>query len=118
MRRRRPEPGAAAEADPRAVQTAAYALLAGRDFSRHELTARLLRKGYRADYVESAVAALVAEGFLKEDRYAGQFVTQRAGRGQGPARSGVQVSPNSRRDIEIDSLADEIMPERKFVAVT
>ena len=38
VRRRRPEPGAAAEADPRAVQTAAYALLAGRDFSRHELT--------------------------------------------------------------------------------
>lgn len=86
MRRRRPEPGAAAEADPRAVQTAAYALLAGRDFSRHELSERLLRKGYRADYVEAAVAALIQEGFLREERYAGQFVTQRSGRGQGPLR--------------------------------
>jgi regulatory protein len=86
VRRRKPEPGAAAEADQRTVQTAAYALLAGRDFSRHELTERLLRKGYGAAVVEAAVAAVVQEGFLREERFAEQFVTQRAGRGQGPLR--------------------------------
>jgi regulatory protein len=87
VRRRRTEPSVAiAEADERTVRTAAYALLAGRDFSRHELTERLLRKGYDPGVVEAAVAALVAEGLLREERYAAQFVTQRVGRGRGPAR--------------------------------
>jgi regulatory protein len=87
--RRRPKPeaaAAAAEADERTVRTAAYALLAGRDFSRHELTERLLRKGYGARVVEDAVQNLVAEGLLREERYVELFVTQRAGRGHGPVR--------------------------------
>jgi regulatory protein len=77
---------AAAEADERTVRTAAYALLAGRDFSRHELTERLLSKGYGATVVEESVRNLVAEGLLREERYAGLFVAQRAGRGHGPVR--------------------------------
>ena len=97
MRRRKPEPGAAAEADQRTVQTAAYALLAGRDFSRHELTERLLRKGYGAAVVEAAVAAIVQEGFLREERFAEQFVTQRAGRGQGPLRVRMGLRDKRRR---------------------
>jgi len=87
--RRRPKPeaaAAAAEADERTVRTAAYALLAGRDFSCHELTERLLRRGYGARVVEEAVRNLVAEGLLREERYAGLFVTRRAGRGHGPVR--------------------------------
>jgi regulatory protein len=86
VRRRRPEPGAAAGADERTVRTAAYALLAGRDFSRHELIERLLRKGYGAAVIDEAVANIVQEGFLQEDRFAGQFVSQRARRGHGPVR--------------------------------
>ncbi len=86
MRRRRPEPGALADADEHTVRTAGYALLAGRDFSRHELTERLLRKGYGAAVVEQAVASIVQEGFLQEDRFAEQFVSQRARRGHGPVR--------------------------------
>ena len=70
----------------KSVRTAAYALLAGRDFSRRELTARLLRKGHRRELVEAAVEALVQQGLLREARYAGQFVTQNAGRGRGPVR--------------------------------
>ncbi|MDH4106483.1 MAG: recombination regulator RecX, partial [Gammaproteobacteria bacterium] len=33
-----------------------------------------------------AVANIVQEGFLREERFAEQFVTQRAGRGHGPLR--------------------------------
>jgi regulatory protein len=77
---------AAAEADERTVRTAAYALLAGRDFSRQELTERLLRRGYGAPVVDAAVQNLVAEGLLREERYVELFVTQRAGRGHGPVR--------------------------------
>jgi regulatory protein len=87
--RRLPKPEAAdkaAEADERTVRTAAYALLAGRDFSRHELTERLLRKGYDARVVGESVQNLVAEGLLRDERYVELFVTQRAGRGHGPVR--------------------------------
>jgi regulatory protein len=87
--RRRPKPeaaAAAAEADERTVRTAGYALLAGRDFSVAEITGRLLRRGYGAQVVEEAVANLVREGFLREERYAGNFVTRQAGRGRGPMR--------------------------------
>jgi regulatory protein len=86
VRRPRAERGAAATADERTVRTAAYALLAGRDFSRHELAARLLRKGYPADLVELAVATVVQEGLLREERFAEQFVSQQSGRGRGPVR--------------------------------
>ena len=82
----KPEAAAAAAADERAVRVAGYALLAGRDFSIHEMTERLLRKGYGAEVVAAAVAALVHEGFLREERYAEQFVHQHSRRGRGPTR--------------------------------
>ena len=87
--RRRPKPeaaAAAAEADERTVRTAAYALLAGRDFSRHELTERLLRKGYGAGVVAEAVAR------PRRGRPAARRALRRAvrhaarGRGHGPVR--------------------------------
>jgi regulatory protein len=86
VRRPRAEPGAAAAADERTVRTAAYALLAGRDFSRHELATRLLRKGYPQGHVTAAVEAVVREGLLREERFAEQFVHQLAQRGRGPLR--------------------------------
>ena len=87
MRRPRPEAAAkAAQADERAVRTAALALLAGRDFTRHELAERLGRRGYQPVLVESAVAALVAENLLREERFVGQFVDQHSRRGRGPMR--------------------------------
>jgi regulatory protein len=86
VRRPRAERGAPATADERTVRTAAYALLAGRDFSRHELATRLLRKGYPLDFVTAAVEAVVQEGLLREERFAEQFVSQQSGRGRGPVR--------------------------------
>ena len=87
MRRPRPEAAAkAAQADERAVRTAALALLAGRDFTRQELAERLSRRGYRAALVQAAVAGLVAENLLREERFVEQFVTQHSGRGRGPMR--------------------------------
>jgi len=83
----RPESRAkAAEADERAVRAAALALLAGRDFGRRELTNRLLRRGYPAAHVEAAVAALVAQKLLSEERFLGGFVGQHAAKGHGPQR--------------------------------
>jgi regulatory protein len=86
-RRPRTEAGfAAAEADERTVRTAALALLAARDHGQHELTERLLRKGYGARVVEATVATLVQEGVLREERYVEQYIVHHAGRGHGPMR--------------------------------
>jgi regulatory protein len=68
------------------VRRAALALLAGRDFSRHELATRLRRKGHEPRLIDEAIAGLVQEGLLREERYVEQFVTQHAGRGHGPLR--------------------------------
>jgi regulatory protein len=76
----------AGKGSERTVRTAALGLLAGRDFSRNELTERLLRKGHAAEIIQEVVGALVQEGLLHEARYVEQFVTQHAGRGQGPQR--------------------------------
>ncbi len=87
MRRPRPEAAAkAAQADERTVRTVALALLAGRDFTRHELAERLARKGYPAALVEAVIAGLVAENLLREERYVEQFVSQHSRRGHGPVR--------------------------------
>jgi regulatory protein len=106
VRRQRPDPAAAADADERTVRIAAYALLAGRDFSRHELTERLLRKGYGAAVVDEAIAALAQEGFLREERYAEQFVTQHAGRGRGPVRIRMELRERGVDAETIDQALD------------
>ena len=83
-------PAPAGEVDRRSgeahVRTAALALLAGRDFSRHELASRLLRKGHEPPVVQAVIDGLVREGLLREQRYVEQFVTQHAGKGRGPVR--------------------------------
>ena len=88
-----PDPAAAEKrvGDVKSARVAGYALLAGRDFSIHEMTERLLRKGYDAEVVAAAVASLVQEGFLREERYAEHFVSQHAGRGRGPVRIRMQL---------------------------
>ena len=47
-------------------RTAALALLAGRDFARRELTARLIRKGFPEDTVDAVVERLAAERLQDE----------------------------------------------------
>jgi regulatory protein len=101
VRRQKPDPAVAAAADERTVRIAAYALLAGRDFSRHELSERLRRKGYGAAAVTDAIAVLVQEGFLREQRYAEQFVTQHAGRGRGPVRIRMELRE---RGVEAEAI--------------
>ena len=114
MRRARPEPLAAGEAgtaspadQEQAARTAAFALLAGRDFSRAELAGRLARKGHAAAAVTAVLDSLVAEGVLREERYAGQFVNQRAGRGKGPLRIRMELGDKGVARETVDSALGE-----------
>ena len=68
------------------VGAAAVALLARRDFSSGELTAKLREQGFAASAVHSVVSDLLEQRFIDDARYAAHRVSHHAGRGQGPLR--------------------------------
>ena len=84
--RRKPQVDAHRAADPEAVRAGALAMLARREYAAAELQAALVRKGYATDVVAEAVAELIGERLIDDNRYAEALVRQLAGRGQGPSR--------------------------------
>jgi len=88
LRKRRPKaPLPPDEADSAAAAlAAAVAHLSRRDFCSAELAARLAGEGFNAEAVHSALAQASERHYVDDERYAQQFVTARAQRGQGPLR--------------------------------
>ncbi len=85
LRRTRAVP-AQQRGDPAAALAAAVALLAARDFAPAELRAKLTSRGFEGAAAQAAIEELAARGALNEARYAENYVTWHAGRGQGPLR--------------------------------
>jgi regulatory protein len=106
VRRPRKPDTDAATADERTVRTAALALLAGRDFARRELTARLIRKGFPEDTVDAVVERLAAERLQDEGRFTEQFVTRQARRGHGPVRIRMELRERGISDAEAEAALD------------
>jgi regulatory protein len=73
-------------ADPSRVRMAAVALLGRRDFCSGELRQKLEADGFDAEPVAAAVAELIEGRILNDARYAENYVTWHAERGQGPVR--------------------------------
>ena len=73
-------------ADPAAVQAAAVTLLARRDFASAELRAKLRSQGFDDGAAGVVIAELAARGVLDDRRFAENYVSWHAGRGQGPIR--------------------------------
>jgi regulatory protein len=69
-----------------AVQSAALALLARRDYASGELHERLQAKGYDGAMAATVIAELMASGALNDARFAEHYVAHHAERGQGPVR--------------------------------
>ena len=61
-------------------------LLARRDYSRLELERRLDSRGYAPDEVATLIAELVESRALDDVRFAHNYVSYHAARGQGPVR--------------------------------
>jgi regulatory protein len=61
-------------------------LLARRDYASGELRAKLEQQGYDGPIVAAAVAELTEERVLNDARYAENYVSYHADRGQGPLR--------------------------------
>ena len=77
--------------DPAAARQAAIALLARRDYASGELRARLERKGFNAQIVESTVAELAEERALDDAQFAANYVAYSAARGRGPLRIAAEL---------------------------
>jgi len=72
--------------NPQRVRAAAIGLLARRDFASGELRQKLEHQGYDKDAVAETVAELVESRLLNDARYAENYVSYHAGRGEGPLR--------------------------------
>jgi regulatory protein len=92
-----------AESDEKTVRTAALRLLAGRDFARRELAARLIRRGYPEATVDAVVDRLAAERLQDEGRFTEQFVARQADRGHGPARIRLELRERGVPDAETEA---------------
>jgi regulatory protein len=66
-------------------------LVARRDYATGDLRSRLQRKGFGADVVEATIGELIDEGALNDARYAENYVTYSASRGQGPLRIAAEL---------------------------
>ena len=62
------------------------ALLARRDFAGGELTRKLATQGFDPGSIAGVITDLTARHALDDARYAGNYVSYHAGRGQGPVR--------------------------------
>jgi len=73
-------------ANPATAHAAAIALLARRDFAGAELRAKLLARGFDAGVAAQVITGLQTGGMLDDRRFADNYVSWHAGRGQGPIR--------------------------------
>ena len=87
MNRSKPKkPEGEAGRDPARIQASALRLLARREHSTQELTAKLLVRGFEPELVGNVVAALAAKNLVSDARFVEEFVAARLRRGSGPAK--------------------------------
>ena len=77
--------------DPADARSAAIGLLGRRDYASGELRSRLERKGFHPSVVESTIGELVEERALNDERFAANYVSYHAARGQGPQRISAEM---------------------------
>jgi regulatory protein len=99
-RKRAPEAAGGQRGSASAYATA-VSLLARRDYASGELSGKLRERGFPTDEIAAAVLDLRDQRLLDDQRYAGNFLSYRAARGQGPARI--------RRDLEAAGVAPELI---------
>ncbi len=69
----------------------ALALLARREHSVHELSAKLVEKGYEADEIAVVIEQMIQAKYLDDDRFIGCMIRYRLSRGSGPHKIKVEL---------------------------
>ncbi|HEY3784434.1 MAG TPA: regulatory protein RecX [Steroidobacteraceae bacterium] len=77
--------------DSAAARASAIGLLARRDYGSGELRKRLEQQGFEAQVSSETIAALLETHVLDDARYAENYVSYHAARGQGPVRIGADL---------------------------
>jgi regulatory protein len=90
-------------ADVAAVGAGAVALLARRDYSSAGLRERLVSQGYDAATVQQVLEQFIEHRYLDDGRYAAQYVSYHAARGQGPRRIGRDLAAEGLGEEQIDA---------------
>jgi regulatory protein len=86
-----PSPAAQPHSDAQAARAAAVKLLARRDYSSAELRAALAARACEGALLDELLVALAREGVLDDARFAGNYASYRAARGQGPVRIAAEL---------------------------
>ncbi|MGH8403462.1 MAG: regulatory protein RecX, partial [Gammaproteobacteria bacterium] len=72
--------------DPARIRALALKLLARREHSTRELTAKLTVRGYEPGAISAVIDVLAAKNLLSDARFVEEFVASRARRGSGPVK--------------------------------
>ena len=89
--------------NPASARDAAIALLSRRDYATGELRGRLERKGFDRTVVDSTLEELADERALDDGRYAANYVSYHASRGQGPMRIAADLQAVGLSEALIDA---------------
>ena len=95
--------------DPARVRAVALRLLARREHSTRELTAKLTARGYEQQTVLAVIEALADRNLLSDGRFVDEFVASRMRRGSGP----VKIREELRGRGVAESLVDNALSERR-----
>lgn len=110
--RKKPDAEAASAQD---VQAAAVKLLARREHTQVELQRKLAQRGYPQSLIEAAINDLRQTRLQSDQRFAGQFVGEKAGHGNGPVK--IRASLRERGLPETEIAAAFTAAEADWVAL-
>ena len=80
------------ESTPGKIRNTALGLLTGREFSRFELEAKLVKRYDNNEVIKVVLDKLIENGLQCDYRYTGAFVRSRIVRGHGPARIRLDIA--------------------------
>jgi regulatory protein len=106
---KRSKPDATEALDPARVRAVALRLLARREHSTRELTAKLTARGYEEQTVASVIEALADRNLISDGRFVDEFVASRLRRGSGP----LKIREELRGRGVAESLVDNALGERR-----
>lgn len=91
----------------RTIRVAAMDYLSRREHAFHELSQKLLAKGYESEEVSEALIRLSTQGLLSDERFTEAFINQRINRGSGPLKIRAELRQKGISDAMIEQFLDE-----------
>ncbi|HEX7339307.1 MAG TPA: regulatory protein RecX [Rhodanobacteraceae bacterium] len=101
----------------RSAYDKALGLLARREYSRHELQARLVADGQPAADIEQALQRLIDDGYQSDERYAAMLVRSRIRQGYGPQRLRMELKNAGVAAELADAALDQASAEHDWLAL-